>query len=174
MRSRSDLTWDEKMQSLKGTAPLHVEVYLRSLAPPMGARQFQEQLLDTLTAIEKRGIVETISITVWGEGICPSSHSANTQVGREMLSKIDEFRSWAEGTDGVINIPFEERQIDSSITNETYRRIVPPEYCLAVYTKDDLELVLPCAIEGQALRISDFLDKIDQTTSAERGVGTSA
>jgi len=49
-----------------------------------------------------------------------------------------------------------------------------PRLCLAVYSEDRLELVLPCRVDGECFGVADLLSAITQRTTVEQELGTSA
>lgn len=165
---------EAKARTLRtGTAP-HVSLYVRSLAPPLGAHQRQDDILDQLYSFEKREIIESVSTRVWGKSICPENTSAETGIGQRIMDQLAAFRSWQSESAAEIELPFEDKHVVSSIAEEDYQAIVLPRVCLSVYSENDVELVLPCEIDGTTCCVEDFLSLFDERPSTERVIETSA
>lgn len=177
MRGSSDnaAAWlEEQARTLHSEQPQRVEVFLRSLAPPIGVRERQEALLERLRAFERRGLIESIDITVWGDAVCPDGCCTETVPGRDFLGRVNEMRRWARNAEADVEVPFEEKQVISSITDEQFRKIVLPRIAIGVHTDGDLEPVFPCRVSDESVSVRSFLDSCERDTTAERGIGTSA
>jgi len=166
--------WEQQTAALKRGRPPRVEVCLRSLAPPIGARSEQERILERLASLENRGLFESVSVTVWGKAICPDSFSGETVTGRRILDRVDAFRSWADGVEVPVRLPFEHRPVSSTVTAEEYRKITLPRLCLAVYAGDSLALVLPGQLDDVSVCVDEFLSLFERQSPTEREIGTSA
>ena len=176
MRRSSDQAsewWNAKTRSLRGGRPPRIEVFLRSFAPPIGVREQQEDVLEQLSQLESQGVVESISVDIWGKAVCPEGHCGETHAGERILDRIDEFRAWAADADVPVDSPFEERLVTSTTTDEEFRKIVLPRLCLGVYADEDLQLVLPCQLEDETISVESLLSALDAAPPAER-IGTSA
>lgn len=177
MRGSSDQSneWlEEKLRTLRSGTPPVVQLFLRSLAPPVGIREQQERVLRQLRNLEHQGVVESVDVTVWGDAVCPEGNCAETPLGQEILARISELRQWAIETPVDIDTPFEEKHVSSSVTNESFRRIIPPRITVGVYTGDDVSLVLPCHLEGRSFDVVDFLSAFEQVGTIDNSIGTSA
>jgi len=165
---------EDKARTLRAGTPPRVDVYLRSLAPPVGAYQHQQEILDRLYSFATQDLLESASTKVWGRSICPTDKATETKTGQRILERLEEFRSWQSRADSVVELPFESKQVTSSITEEEYRKIILPRICLSVYSEDTLELVLPCEIDGTTYCVDDLLTLLEQRHPAESEIGTSA
>ncbi len=175
MRRSSDQAsewWNAKTRSLRSGRPPRIEVFLRSFAPPIGVREQQEDVLDRLRQLERQGVVETVSVDIWGKAVCPEGHCDETHTGERILDRIGEFRAWAADADVPVASPFEERRVTSTTTDEEFRKIVLPRLCLGVYVDEDLQLVLPCQLEDETISVESLLSALDAAPPAER-IGTS-
>lgn len=170
----SDEWWEEKTGTLQSGHAARAEVFLRSLTPAVGACQQQEGVLEQLQTLEQQGLFETVDCNVWGKSVCPDSAAAQTGPGRRILDHIDEFSSWAARIDEPIEMPFEETAVSCSITDEQYQKVVLPQICLAVYAGEELELVLPCEVDGDCYGVAEFVSSIERRNPIEQGLGTSA
>lgn len=166
--------WEEKMGTVHAGQSPRVEVFVRSLAPPVGACQQQDSVLEQLQSFERQGLIDGVDISVWGKSICTDSTAAQTEPGRRFLDHLEEFSTWEARTESAVTMPFEEKTVSSSITNEQYTKIVLPRVCLTVYSGEQLELVLPCEINGDCYCVGDFIDSVKNLLPVEQEVGTSA
>lgn len=172
--NQSNEWFEEKTGTLQTGQPPRVRIFLRSLAPPLGASQQQNDVLEQLESFERQGVLEEMDVTVWGKSICPESAGSQTGPGEQILERIEEFTSWSASEDVSVDLSFEENDVDCSITDEQYRKIVLPRVCLAVYAEEEPELVLPCKINGDYYRVEDLITSFQQRTPVEQGIGTSA
>ena len=172
--NQSNEWWEEKTGTVHGGHPSRAAVFLRSLAPPAGACQQQDDVLDQLQSLERQGVFETVDVNVWGKAICPDSEAARTAPGAQLLDYVNEFRSWATSKDQPTDVPFEEVSVSCSFTDEHYRKIVLPQVCLTVYSDDQLDLVLPCEVDGEYYSVEEFLRSVDRGTPVGQEIGTSA
>lgn len=171
--NQSSEWWDEQTQTLHGRQPLRIEVFLRELAPQLGACQQQARTLERLAAFDRRGTFDSVTINVWGKSICPESAAARTDFGERILEYIDDFETWAANTAGVETL-FEESIVECSFTDEHYTKVVLPHLCIAVYADDRVQLVLPCTIDGTTYRVEDFLAAIESWSPIDPELSTSA
>ncbi|MFD1588309.1 HTH domain-containing protein [Halorientalis brevis] len=172
--NQSNEWWEEKTSMLHAGHSPRVKVFLRSLAPPMGTCQQQNEALEQLQSFERQGLLDSVDVTVWGKSICPDSAAAQTEPGTRILDYVDEFTAWGARTGSSTELPFEEQRVSSSILDEQYQKIVLPQVCFGVYTSDQLELVLPCEIDGESYGVEDFIRIVEQQSPVEREIGTSA
>lgn len=157
--------WEQQAKSLVTEQGVTVDVFVRSLCPPVGAHAQQERVIEQLQQYEQEDIVDEVSVQVWGEAICPSSCVARSAVGAELLQKIEAIRDWSSvhGTETV----FEVREVNCSITDESYLKLVPPRVCLLVSSESGPELVFPHEVDGENVCISAFLDAVERHRSME-------
>lgn len=153
--------WTEKTQLLNGARCPAVDVYLRSLAPPVGVREQQEAILTELRTLQREGRIEGVNEVVWGKAVSPDGQCQHSPAGREMLDRIETFRTWAATEEPTVNIPFEESYADSEITGERFRKIVLPSRCVSISVEETIELVAPCRVEDEEIRIQDLLEAFD-------------
>jgi hypothetical protein len=146
---------------------------LRSFAPPIGVREQQEAVLEDLSRLERQDALESVSVDVWGKAVCPEGQCGDTHAGERVLERIEEFRAWAADADGPVESPFEERTVSSTTTDEKFRKIVLPRFCLGVYVDSDLHLVLPCQFGDETFSVEALISALESAQPAER-IGTSA
>lgn len=168
-----DEWWEQTHRDIAGR-PVSVEVYLRSFAPPLGARQRQESVVDTLRAMAEGGILDGVGVTVWGEAVCPDGCCAETPAGRDILASIAELQQWADEEPVPVETPFEEKRVTSSVTDEAFRKVVPPRVTVGVYCRGDVALVLPCEVDGETFCVSDLITAFERTDPVRQRAESSA
>lgn len=143
------------------TSTYRVELFVRSLAPT-GATDQQSAAIADLERLEEEGVIETYSVTVWGNRICPETAEA-TDFGRSLLEKVDRFRRWGRDN-GVSLEPYFQRREIRSMVDEPYAAIVPPLMCLAVYDDaGELWGVFPCLKDEERCSIFDCLQSFEES-----------
>lgn len=147
--------------------PTRAELYVRSLAP-VGSRDRQAAAVDRLQGLRASGVLEDVDLTVWGDSICLEGPNARIGSGRRIADRVRQFREWAAEGDAEIDPFFEDAVVDSSMTGECFRRVVPPTMCLAVYAEERLTGVYPCVVDGEVRDVEDGLAVLDRP-AAEPG-----
>jgi hypothetical protein len=156
----------DRYERLAAAERIRVEVYVRSLAPPPGPKQQQETVLNRLDRLESAGIVDETTVSVWGKAICLDGPYRKTAACRRIEDRIDRFREWAASAGATIELPFETQSVTSSIFDDEYERLVPPQVCLAVQTEDGIALVLPCEIDDTPLSVVGTLERLGAIAEA--------
>jgi len=154
---------EQKARTLGSERPVSVEVYLRSFAPPIGARERQEDVVDRLRELEECGRLETVEVTIWGDAVCPDGCCAETRTGREILDRMMELQQWGAEEPCTVEQTFEEKHVTSSVTDEAFTKIIPPRITLGVHSRGDIRLVLPCRIGNETVCVTDFLAAVERT-----------
>jgi hypothetical protein len=162
------------MRSLRSGRPPRIEVFVRSFAPPIGVREQQDRVLSRLSNLERRGVLETVSVDVWGKAVCPDGHCGETRAGERILDRVEAFSAWARDLGVPVESPFEECTVSASTTGEEFKKIVLPRLCIGIYSDTELEAVLPCQLDGDPVSIDDFLSALEAVPATDRGIGTSA
>lgn len=169
-----DEWWEQKQRRIGSGRPVAIEVFLRSFAPPIGAKQRQDTVVEELRRLEDSGEIDAVNVTIWGDAVCPDGCCAETPAGREILDRMSELQQWsADESDGV-ETTFEETRVSSSVTDETFRKIVPPRITLGVYSRGEVVLVLPCKVGPESLCVDDFLTAFERSEQVRRGIESSA
>lgn len=151
--------WTVHRQTIRESDDVRVQVFLRSLGAPAGSHGKQAAVFETLDRLEDAGVVSSSSVTLWGDRIYLSDRCSHTPVGEFVREKIREFKQWALDREGI-DLRFEHRTVDSSITGESFEMIRPPRVCLAVYAADGLSGVFPCAMDGEERCVRSYLDEL--------------
>lgn len=78
--------------------PPRVEAYVRSLAPTE-IRDKQELVLERLTHLDADDTIANFEVVICGETVCPSSVTAETDIGQRLLARHRTAKQWAEDRD---------------------------------------------------------------------------
>ena len=141
------------------TEGVHVELYVRSLAP-RGIHPRQRAVIDTLGHLSERGIVDDHLIHVCGDQVPASRAEAVTAFGQFLLDRIAVFREWADRNDWSLDPGFGRREVDSSLTGHHIDVLTVPVMALAEYEGDDLRFVAPVSCDDTTWTIQDRLDAL--------------
>lgn len=141
-----------------------VELYVRSLAP-CGAKNDQDAIIERLLALQRQGIIDDVDLTVWGDAICLDGASARVGVGAQVTERIRAFHRWCEDEKASLEPFFTWSGVDSSISGDSFERVVPPHRCLAIYEGDRLQEVYPCSIDGVTWSLEEGLRSLEQHSS---------
>jgi hypothetical protein len=131
-----------------------VEVFFRSLSEPE-PHQFQRNLLGMLERLQEAGAVDDYRISLLGGKLCCCEACVEMAATRERLAEIDQWRSWADRA-GVA-LCLEEHSVDSSITGEQYRFVVPPTATVVCRVDGDIRSVLPHRVDGEVITPYEYL-----------------
>lgn len=148
-----------------------VELYVRSLAPG-GTRHRQDAIVERLLALERRDIVDEIDLTVWGKAVCLDGTSAHVGTGARIAERIRAFHRWCEDGPSSLDPFFTWSAVDSSISGESFHRVVPPHRCLAVYVGDRLADLYPRRVDGDVRSLEDGLRSLEGLGSRRSGLST--
>ena len=143
-----------------------VDVFVRSLSPPLGVRQRQEQILGQLQELQTAGLIDSFQVNLWGGGVCLCDVCSRTGVAASTLDSVDRFEQWA-ADQGDVTLPFERREVDSTIVGRTKRELVVPSMCLSVATDTEVIGVFPCTVAGETISVTDFVDLLVATDGVE-------
>lgn len=149
----------------------NVELYVRSLAP-YGTRNEQDAIVERLLDLERRDVIDDVDLTIWGSEVCLDSASAQVGTGRRVAERIRDFYGWCEDHRASIEPFFDLSTVESSITGDSFHRVVPPHRCLAIYVDDRLEEVYPNTVEGNVRSLEDGLSSLEENDT--RRLGNSA
>lgn len=138
---------------------VHVELYVRSLAP-RGLQEGQRAVLETIESLEASGTLTDHRLYVCGAEIPATPVETATEFGEFLLNRTAVFSAWADQNDVSLGKLFEHRSIDSSITGEHRETLVFPVMALAEYEGTDLRFVAPCTVDGTTVTVRDRLDEL--------------
>jgi len=146
--------------------PVEVDLYVRSLSPPLGIRERQEQILRQLQELHEAAIIDSVRVNLWGEGVCLCDVCSGTGVATSMLDSVERFEQWA-AEQGAVSLPFERERVDSATLERTSRDLVVPSISLSVTTRSDLKAVFPCTVADEPLSVTDFVDSLSESDAVE-------
>lgn len=145
---------------------VEVDVFVRSLSPPLGVRQRQEQILSQLQELQEAGLIDSFQVNLWGGGVCLCDVCSGTSVAESMLENVERFEQWATDQ-GDVTLPFERQQVDSSVLETTSRDLVVPSVCLSITAGTELEGVFPCTVADDTVSVTDFVELLSEAEAAE-------
>ncbi len=147
---------------MAGTQSPRVELYLRALTSRTGNR---EQIIETLERLESDDAVADATVHVWGEAVELSSAAAATDRGEDILETVSTFRQWATQQDVSLSCGFENTEVSSQMTGQTYTRLTLPTVAMAEYVDGQLQYVTPHD-DGDVTRVSDRLSALAATNQS--------
>lgn len=152
---------------LRAATSARIDVYVRSLLPPPGAKDAQNETLARLREAVEAGPIADLSVHVWGERLCVCDSCLDTEAGRNWLDTVREFERWGDDYGAAVGSYFEHTSLTASLTGETYRGIVPPRLTAALYVDGSLQGVFPTRFESEAYTVRDFAETIDRISRPE-------
>ena len=158
-----DMSWLHSHENnVTDASGIRFDLFVRSLGAVQGSHGRQASILDRVDRLDRTDVVDTTRVTVWGDSVCVSECCADNDTVRAIRDRIDVFRSWARGN-GHRAIGFREREVTSSITEESFDVIDLPTISLAVYVDSRLDGVFPVAVEGEEWTIERYLDWFERS-----------
>jgi len=145
-------------------SPFRAEFFVHSLAPAP-SKQCQDELIERLESLVETDQLEGIDLMVWGNSICTDSALSGMGYGERIVSAIGDFYALTANSDISIAPFFRITTVTSEFTEETFRRIVPPQRCIALYDEEELVAVFPSLIDGVAYTPEDIADHLEQRAS---------
>lgn len=152
-------TWLEAhREQIQEEGSVEVDVYVRSLSPPLGTRQRQEKLFKRLQELQAEGVIDSYRVNLWGGGVCLCDVCSGTGIAQSMLDRVEEFEQWA--SDRAVSLPFERKSVESSVLQQTSDDLVVPSICLGIYNETEVQGVVPCEVDGETVSVSDYVEAI--------------
>lgn len=142
------------------------DVFVRSLSPPLGIRQRQEQLFSQLQDLQSAGRIDSYRVNLWGGGVCLCDVCSGTSVAETMLDNVEEFEQWA-ATQEAVTLPFERTTVDSTTLDQTSSELSVPSICLSVRVEADICGVFPCTVAGESISVTDYVETLAREESTE-------
>jgi len=139
-----------------------VEVFVRSMLPPLGAKSCQEALIERFDELATESTLDGVSVSITGNRLCLCDTCSGTDAERDLLDRFADLDEWGAEYDATASSFFETKELDSSMTGETARALVPPRVSTALYCDGALSGVFPCRIEGREYTVADFADALEQ------------
>lgn len=154
--------WHSHANNVMNERPVRFDLFVRTLGAPAGSHGRQAAVLDRLDRLDQRDVVDSTRVQVWGDSICVSECCSNHPTIRSLRDRIASFRAWGQEKPDV-DMGFERRTIDNSITDERFEVVDLPTMCLAVYVDSYLEGIFPVSIGEETWTVPDYLNWFEQT-----------
>jgi len=154
-------------RALANADTARIDVYVRSLLPPPGAKDAQTGALASLKGAIEETAVEDVAVNVWGERLCVCDVCLGTDAGRAMLDTVREFERWGAEYDASAEPFFEWTHQESSVTGSTYEGIVPPRVTAALYLDSSLAGVFPAQFGEEPFSVGDLSEVLPRLTGPE-------
>jgi hypothetical protein len=141
------------------TADEHrLDVFVRSYVPVSGTHSQRTRLLERLSTATEHGLIDEYSVDVLGEGVCLCHNCQQTGLANQLTDTIRTLRTWRDGSMSATG--FTERYVSSSLTQEEYRTLVPPELAVGIYVDGSLSGVFPCGTNESKYSVAEYLDTL--------------
>jgi hypothetical protein len=144
-----------------------IELFVQTLAPTENYES-QGQLVELLTELREREQLGDVSVTVWGTRICTEGALSGLDSGKHIVDSIGEFFAFAADEGVTISPFFRVRDVDSSMSGQSFKSIVPPSRCTAMYEGEQLVGVFPCIIDGESYTVRDALEQVGRRSEASQ------
>ena len=143
---------------------LYAEVWLRDPSPTPDDPP--RSVVSRLRALERQGIVDTVSVRVWGRyAPLPTTEGKPDDPVRRRLA---EFRAWAERRGKSLEPAFQRIERGSLVSNASEEAYRLPLQCLAVYERGRLVDLSPCGTDEETETVSDCLSRLEGGLLRER------
>lgn len=150
----------ETGRALTRAETARVEVYVRSLLPPPGAKEAQTEVLEDLKRVADGTAIQDVLVDVWGERLCLCESCRRTEVGRALFDRVRELQRWGEEYDASATSFFDRTHRESSLTGGSYDGIVPPRVTAALYVDGTVRGVFPCRFGDERYSVADFVESV--------------
>jgi uncharacterized protein (DUF2342 family) len=134
-------------------------MYVRSLAPT-DIRETQEQVFERLQELDAAGTLTEFEVVVCGEVVCPSSITAETEIGQRLLTRHRSARQWADDRNRKL-VGFERRAANSTLAGTPVSGVSFPRMLLFEFRGDSLSFVAPSRADTETTSVSDRLESYD-------------
>ena len=150
--------WDQYQDQLTAGGVNRVELFIRSCTPALGTHDRRNQLFRSIEQQVNDGPLERYDITVLSDKFC-LCENCQELYDDGLIDTVKRLMSWRSG--GIRSTGFGEQDVDSSILDEQYTVIVPPEITLGVYVDDRLVGVFPCRAAGVNCRPGAYFEGLE-------------
>lgn len=135
-----------------------VEVWVRDLSlPPDDPRT---SVVSRLHEFEETGLVDDVSIHVWGKCVSVSDEWAD-ETSPPVRERIADFREWADRNGHTLEPAFRWCEESTMLSEEQNEVIRLPLQCLAIYEGDRLVGVFPCSTDNGTKTVADCLQRLE-------------
>lgn len=175
-RDRSTAAFDrwraETERALDDAETARVDVYVRSMLPPPGAKEGQTAVLERFRELCEESVIGDVTVNVWGERICLCDACTDLDTGQMLRDTVRDLQRWGGEYDASARPFFERRKQSSSVTGNEYEGITPPRVTCALTIDGRLRGVFPAEFDGQSVSVRDFYEAIVSTADRERHAET--
>jgi hypothetical protein len=154
----TDQWWNEYQEERERAETHRIELFFRSLAPTPGTHGQRTQILEQVETASEHDIIDDYDITVLGDEICLCQRCQQAPLSQQYLELIETLIAWRDGA--TTSTGFTEREVNSSVTGDHYRTIVPPESLVATYMDGEIYAVFPCVRENIDYSVLEFFDDL--------------
>jgi hypothetical protein len=157
----------ETARKLVDADDIRIDVFVRSLLPPPGAKDAQSSVLGAL----RDAVADTpaqLRVQVWGERICRCDSCRDSEVGRIFLDRVETLTEWGDRYDASAGEYFEYTSQHSSVTGSTYEGIRPPRVTAVLYADGVVTGVAPNQFGDRHVTVTEFADLLPTLTERER------
>jgi hypothetical protein len=139
---------------------INITVWTRSYDVNPGVGK-QTELLSRMNTLQNEGIIDTLSVRVWGKYVATTVDSLPETAGPTIRSRVAEFWSWADQNEYNLEPAFRRREM-TTLTAEASTNIIDlPMLCLEVRNGERLVVVSPCQIDGETYSAVDCVDQLE-------------
>lgn len=147
-------------RSLATAESARLQVYVRSLLPPPGAKEAQTTVIDSLERGTEGTPIGEVLVDVWGERLCLCEDCRRLAVGKRLLERVRTFEAWGEEYDASVGSFFERSRQESAVTGGSYDGVVPPRVTAALYVDGTVEGVFPCRFGEERYSVTDLAESL--------------
>jgi hypothetical protein len=150
-----------------------IDLYVRSMLPPPGAKESQRAVVERLTEFESDSTVREVTVNVWGERLCLCDGCRDSYTGRTAIETVEAFLTWGEEREATVTPCFERTSRSSSLTGNSYEGVVPPRVTAVLLVDGVVHGVFPCWFAGDYYSVHDFCAVLEGATDADSPLAAS-
>lgn len=150
--------------------PIEVELFVRSIAP-FGTRATLDALVDRLDTLSEVGIIEALSVEVWGDSLRTDGPTAEDGREENLVDRVLDMFEFAADSECSIGRYFRIATDGSLVDTDSRRRLVPPHRCLTIRRDGDLVAVFPCDLDSLHLTPDDAVEYLESGRSERELAG---
>lgn len=154
------------LTDVEGEGEVELDIFVRSLSPPMGVRQRQEQLFSQLQELQSAGRIDSYRVNLWGGGVCLCDVCSGTSIAKSMMDTVEELEQWA-ATQEEVTLPFERKTVESSMVDQASSDLTVPSMSLTVRVESDICGVFPCTVAGESISVTNCIERM----ASEESIG---
>lgn len=139
-----------------------VVVWTRARSPPPG--DARRETIATLRELDAADVLADVTVHTWGRSVPASPPETDESPVRD---RVERFQAWAARTDHSLEPAFRYRERTTLVSAHAEAVIRLPMLCLAVYDRDDLVAVFPCATEDGPKRVDECVARLDPAVDHE-------